>query len=110
VGRGGNGLPEPTQADLQLKRYELAKSVVPVFWIAALWIPLRGALPIARTLAGKHTNVTLTVTISIAFSVALSAGVLALLRRSKEQRDELRRLRRRCATLEKELESLEAAR
>jgi hypothetical protein len=88
------------------QRYELAKSVIPIFWILSLWVPLRGALPIAETLAGKDTNVAVTVSISIAFTVALGAGVLALLQRSKAQRAELVRLRRRCANLETELRVL----
>jgi hypothetical protein len=97
---------EPTALEVRRveRRYDLARSIVPVAWIASLWIPLQGAIPIAEALAGQDTNVTLTVSISIVFSLAVSAGFLALLRRTKEQRDELRRLRRRCNDLETQLE------
>jgi hypothetical protein len=96
---------EPTSVEIErvARRYDLAKSLVPVAWIAALWIPIQAAVPIARALAGKHTDLTVTISISIAFTVALGAGVASLLRKNKEQRDELRRQRRRITTLEQEL-------
>lgn len=102
--RDGN---EPTQAEIQLsgRRYEVAKSLVYVLYIAALWIPLQAVRPIAEAFAGKDTSVTLTITITIGLSVAFGAGMLAILVRTREQRRELRRLRRRCADLERELES-----
>jgi hypothetical protein len=92
----------PTQADVQLTtaRYELFKWFIPAIWLVALWIPLQAALPIARALAGKHTDVAITFSLSITVSVVLGGTVYALLRRSKEQRAEIIRLRRRCARLE----------
>ncbi|MFI4990898.1 MAG: hypothetical protein ACHQHO_08320 [Solirubrobacterales bacterium] len=93
---------EPTQADVQLTatRYELFKWLIPVVWIVALWIPLRAALPIAKALAGKHTDIAVTFSLSITVSLVLGGTVYALLRRNREQRAEVIRLRRRCARLE----------
>jgi hypothetical protein len=101
---------QPAQIEVErvVRRYDLAKSVVPAIWIASFWVPLQGALPIAKALAGEHTEVAITLSISIVFSVALGAGVLSLLRRLKEQRKEMLRLRRRCSNLEEELKSFEA--
>jgi hypothetical protein len=39
--------------EVQLKRYELAKLIVPVFYIVALAVPLWAAQPIAADLGGK---------------------------------------------------------
>lgn len=102
----GNSL-DSTQVELQRlnQRYDLAKSAVPVLWIAALYVPLRAAIPIADVLAGKHTTLSITITITIAITIALGAGLIALLRRSSAQRRELRRLRLRCEKLERQLEA-----
>jgi hypothetical protein len=93
---------EPTQADIQLtaSRYELFKWLVPAVWLIALWIPLRAALPIAKALAGKHTDLAVTFSLSVTISLVLGGTVYALLRRGREQRSEIIRLRRRCARLE----------
>jgi hypothetical protein len=93
---------EPTQADIQLTatRYELFKWLVPAVWLAALWLPLRAALPIAKALAGKHTDLAVSFSLSITVSLVLGGTVYALMRRSREQRAEIIRLRRRCARLE----------
>jgi hypothetical protein len=98
---------EPTQTDIQLTtaRYELFKWLVPAVWLVALWVPLRAALPIADALAGKHTDVAVTFSLSITVSLVLGGTVYSLLRRSKEQREEIIRLRRRCARLETRQES-----
>ena len=101
---------EPTQADIQLTtaRYELFKWFVPAVWLGALWIPLQAALPIAKALAGENTNVALTFSLSITVSLVLGGTVYALLRRNREQRAEIIRLRRRAARLESRLEELES--
>jgi hypothetical protein len=93
---------EPTQADIQLTaaRYELFKWLIPAVWLLALWIPLRAALPIAKALAGKHTSIALTFSLSITISLVLGGTVYALVRRNREQRTEIIRLRRRCTRLE----------
>jgi len=91
------------RAEIQLRRYELYKWLVPVVWIASLWIPLQAILPIARALAGRQTNVSVTLTLSIVVSLAFGAGMLAMFIRSRAQRRELRRLRSRITELEKEL-------
>lgn len=102
----GDDAKQPPQVALQLRRYDLLKMLVPVAWIATVWVPLRAVQPIAQALAGKDTTVTVTVTVSIVLSIALGAGVVALLRRSSAQRQELQRQRRRISTLERELESM----
>jgi hypothetical protein len=99
VGDGGR----PTQAEAQLRRYELLKSLVNILWVVSLWVPLQAARPIAETFAGKDTNVEFTLTVSLGISVALGAGLLAQLTKARAQRDELRRLRRRISDLEEEL-------
>lgn len=91
-----------------MARYELLTRCVPALWIAALWIPLQAIYPIAKVLAGKHTDVTLTVSISIAITLALGGGYFALWRRTKAQRDEIIRLRGRTSELEGELKATKA--
>jgi hypothetical protein len=82
----------------------LAKLVVaPAVWIVALWVPLRAAEPLAEALAGEHTSLTFRFSVTIAISIALGAGMLALAMRTRAQRKELQRLRRRCELLEREL-------
>jgi len=73
-----------------------------------LWIPLRAVYPIAHVLAGKSTNVEITISVSIAISVALGTGYSALIRRHREQQRELIRLRQRTARLEGELNATRA--
>jgi hypothetical protein len=94
----------PSDNEVKLKRYALAKSFVPIFYIAAFYLPLRAVQPIAADLAGKETHLTLTISITLVFSLAISAGFLAQLKKLREQAEELRRQRRRIVSLEKELE------
>jgi hypothetical protein len=100
---------EPTQADIQLTtaRYELFKWVIPAVWIAAAWIPLQAARPITNAFAGKHTavSVVLTFSFSLTISIALGGGFFAMWRRTRAQRDEIIRLRRRTARLETDLKN-----
>ncbi len=95
---------EPTEADLHLTaaRWESFKWLVPAVWIAAVWIPLQAALPIVRALAGKNTHVDITLAFSLSIVVTLSVGggFAAVLRRSRAQREEIVRLRRRISQLE----------
>jgi hypothetical protein len=90
---------------LAAARYRLLHRLVPVVWIAALWIPLNALYPIAHVLAGKHTNVGITISVSVAISLALGSGYMALMKRHRAQSAELIRLRERCARLEGELVS-----
>lgn len=100
AGDGG----EPGSNEVKLARYELLKSFVPALYLAALAIPIWFAQPIASDLAGKTTNVKLTVSITLVASLALGAGYVAMLRKTRVQGEELRRQRRRITTLEAELE------
>ncbi len=60
-----------------------------------------GCVPIARVLAGKHTDVAITFSVSIAISLALGGGYVSLVRKLKAQSRELVRLRVRCEEFEK---------
>jgi uncharacterized protein HemX len=100
AGEGG----EPSNNEVKLARYELLKSFVPALYILALAIPLWVAQPIASDLAGKTTDVKLTLSITIVASLGLGAGYLAMFRKTRIQAEELRRQRRRITTLEAELE------
>lgn len=95
---------EPTEADRHLAaaRWESFKWLIPAVWIAAVWVPLQAALPIVRALAGKNTHLDVTLVFSLSIVVTLSAagGFAALLRRSRAQREEIIRLRRRVSQLE----------
>lgn len=96
--------PGPTEADRQLTaaRWENFKWLIPAVWIAAIWIPLQAALPIAKVLAGKntHVDVTLAFSFSIVVSLSLAGGFVAMTRRARAQRAEIIRLRRRVSQLE----------
>ncbi|HET8814111.1 MAG TPA: LapA family protein [Solirubrobacterales bacterium] len=95
---------QPSDNEVKLKRYALAKSFVPILYIAALYFPIKATQPIASDLAGKNTHLTLTISITLVFSLAIAAGFLAQLKKLREQAEELRRQRRRIANLEKELD------
>lgn len=95
---------EPSDNEVKLQRYELLKSFVPIFYIAVLGIPIWMAQPIASDLAGKSTNVKLTVSITLVATLSLGAGFWTMFRKTRVQADELRRQRRRITTLEDELE------
>ena len=92
----------PTEAAVQrsLARYDLAKSFVPVFCIAAVWFPLQAAIPIAKALAGKHTSFVFSFSFSIAITVSIAVAGLRSWSKQRERRGELVRLRRRIEELE----------
>jgi hypothetical protein len=85
--------------------YDVLKLIIPVLWIAATWLPLTASEPIAHDLSGKSTNVGLTLSITISVTIVVSAALVALLLKTRGQREELRRLRRRITDLELELAS-----
>jgi hypothetical protein len=97
---------QPTELEILRvqRRYDLLTRLAPAVWIASLWIPLQAVQPIADALAGKDTNVAVTVSVSIVVTLSVSAGLIALMRRTREQRKELERLRKRCGELEAALE------
>lgn len=95
---------DPSDNEVKLRRYELLKSVVPIFYIAALAIPIWAVQPIASDLAGKSTNLKLTISITLVATLSLGAGFWAMLRKTRVQAEELKRQRRRITTLEEELE------
>lgn len=86
------------------RRYDLARMVFPpVLWIAALWIPLQGALPIAKALSGHQTSLTVSFSISIFVSISGIGAMSITAYRYRKQREELIRLRERSEGLEKQL-------
>jgi hypothetical protein len=105
VPRAGDAdLSEDFYREQMARRYDLAKMVFPpVLWIAALWIPLRGALPIAEALSGKQTSLTVSFSISIAVSISAAGAMGTMWYRYRKQKEELIRLRERAEGLEKQL-------
>lgn len=95
---------EPSDNEVKLRRYELLKSFVPILYIVALAVPIWMSQPIASDLAGKTTDVKLTVSITLVASLSLAAGFWAMYRKTRVQAEELKRQRRRITTLEEELE------
>jgi hypothetical protein len=100
VARQENKKQAAKQASIQLerermhRRYDLAKwTVAPLVWIVSSWIPLKGALPIAETLSGEKTTLTVTFSITIAVSLVASAGLIAMFFRARKAEKEVDRLR-----------------
>ena len=87
-------------------RYDHAKNGVWLLAVPLAWVPIRGAAPIADALAGKDTNVGLTLSISIVFSLALGGGAAALWRRTRRAERDLRNCHDRSGRLERELKAL----
>jgi hypothetical protein len=88
---------------LAAARYRVLHRLVPVVWLVALWVPIHAVYPIAHVLAGKHTDVGVTISVSIVVSLALGSGYGALVRRHRLQSAEVIRLRERCSRLEGEI-------
>jgi hypothetical protein len=84
-------------------RYELASRIF-TGWspltVAALYFPIRGAVPIADAFAGHNTNVRVSIAVSIVYSVAVTAGGGAVILKNRKQSEELTRLRKRIEELE----------
>lgn len=87
-------------------RYDLLSKLVTALWIVALWFPFKAIQPIADSLAGEDTNLGITISISLAFAGASWIGTAVTLYRSKKQRHEIERLRKRSIDLEKELAAM----
>lgn len=68
--------------------------------IAALWFPIRATQPIARSLAGHHTDLRVSIAVSFIATATISLGGVALLVKNRAQSKELRRLRERIQELE----------
>jgi hypothetical protein len=64
---------------------------------------------IAKALAGRQTNVTLTVLANLTVSVVLGGAALVYWLRSRRQVTEIRRLRARAGELEAKIVELEGA-
>jgi ABC-type nitrate/sulfonate/bicarbonate transport system permease component len=86
--------------------YDLIKKLVPALYIISFYLPIKAAAPIAESLAGQETTVSIKITIavSIVFTLTLAATGYFLRRRIKEQQGQILRLRRRCDELEEELD------
>lgn len=93
-GGGKKKRTEEFQRERMVRRYDLAKwTLPPLIWIVSLWVPLQGALPIAKALAGQKTTLTVSFSLTIVVSLAASSALLAVYLRSREDKKELQRLR-----------------
>jgi hypothetical protein len=101
--------PSELERERVAQRYGLARMCVPVFWIVALYVPIRAAEPVAEVLAGKNTSLTVTFSVTIAISLVLGGTVIAQRMRIRAQGNELRRLRRRLEDKERQLRELREA-
>jgi hypothetical protein len=95
------------QLDIEIERvrgrYALLRQIFSMaspLTIAALYIPFRGALPVARVLAGHSTDLRLSISLSFVYSAAITVGGVGLLAKNRSQGRELERLRNRLKELE----------
>jgi hypothetical protein len=68
--------------------------------IIASWVPLQAIQPLADTLAGKRTSVSVAIGLTASFSLAIVGGGVAMWVKLRRQRDEIIRLRTRLQVLE----------
>jgi hypothetical protein len=87
-------------------RFDLYKRLVWVLYILAVYVPLRAVEPIADTLSGQDTHVTVAIGINITISIVLGGAALVLLLKTRRQREEIERLRRRTDQLEAKMDAL----
>lgn len=87
------------QAAQIASRTDIILSIVPwlgrAVLIAAAYIPLQAIQPMVNELAGKHTDVTLSISISVVINFLLGGTYFIQKRKLKRQHDELVRLRGR---------------
>ena len=99
-----------TESEVQLRRslarYQLVRPTIyaltTVLSIVAMWVPLRAIQPIVDALAGRETNVTLTVSITVAFTLILGGSAIAMWVKLQRQKAELIRLRARVEMYEEQ--------
>ena len=84
--------------------------VLVVGGIAVSWIPIEALTDLARALAGKRTDVTVSLTISIAISVVVSLAGVTTYWRYRVQRSTVLSQRERIVKLEARLEERQEAR
>jgi|SRR5579859_2883702 len=70
--------------------------------IAAAYLPVHAAVPIARALAGKHTSLTMGITLTVSISIVLGGSTLLALK-VRSQRRVIRRQRERISQLESQI-------
>ena len=70
--------------------------------IAAGYLPIHAAVPVAQALAGRHTSFDMGVSLTVGITVTLG-GLAGLVARNRQQRGEIKRLRGRVEQLESQL-------
>src|SRR5438105_4874432 len=89
--------------------YQLLKRLTWVPLILAFWVPLQPLVEIAKALAGRQTNVTVTFLANLTVSIVLGGAAFVYWLKSRRQGTEIRRLRGRTAELEGKILELEEA-
>lgn len=89
--------------------YTLLRGLVLIGAIIASWVPLQPLVEIARALAGRQTNVTMTFAANLTISLVATGTALALWVKSRGQGRELKRQRERIEQLERKIGALEVA-
>ena len=82
-----------TKIDLEFertrRRYDLAKfTLAPAVWLVASWVPLQ----IAESFSGEDTSLTISMGITISVSVVAGGTLLAMLLKSRRDKEEIKRL------------------
>jgi hypothetical protein len=102
---GRSNVPARVREAQIAARTEIMLSAIPWIGWAALvvltYIPLQAVQPMIDDLAGKDTNVTMSVSLSIAINVVLAGTFFVQKARMKRQQRELIRLRGRLEEIDK---------
>lgn len=105
--------PVEVPADPELARiatrYDLYKRLIPVLYIVVSAVPIWAMIPIAQALAGRQTNLTVTLTAGITVSAILGGGNAWQYVVGRGRRAEIQRLRQRVSKLEGDLEASQKA-
>lgn len=97
--------PARVQAAKIASRTDIILAAIPwVGWIlllAASWVPLQAIQPMIHEVAGKNTNVTISISISVVINILLSGTYFVQRRTVKRQQKELTRLRGRLEEIDR---------
>jgi hypothetical protein len=99
---GKSGRSDDYYIERMTQGFRLARQVVFVLGIVALYVPIHAVVPVAHELAGKDTDLTASFSISIVISLGSLAGVLTTWLKTRGQGAELQRLRGQVEVYEKQ--------